>query len=122
MSASVKGQVVVMSMGAWCLTFLQFYFVMLALRHRIAMSVLFAVLPVVSLSKFTPFTLDGLGAQEALMSYLFAQFGVLPAAAFAGSLVSRAIAVSLPTFIGIMTILHMGVRPSVRKEDEPCGW
>lgn len=97
-----------LSVLSWVLSYLQVYLTFLAFdsAHSPTLGHVFALIPLVTLTKLLPLTLDGLGPQEGASVYLFGQVGVAASLTLLTTLVGRALASWLPAVVGIVFILR----------------
>jgi glycosyltransferase 2 family protein len=100
--------VLLCSIGVQILRVLQTYFLGLALGLTVALSVYFALVPIILLIVLMPITINGIGTTQAGFVWLFGRAGVSEAASFALSVLFLAIAVvgNLPG-----ALLYLGSDP-----------
>jgi len=107
LSPALWGASFVLSVLAWVCTYVQFWLAFLAFGGNLGLGHVFALTPVVMLTKLIPFTLDGLGPQEAVSVSLFLhQAGVAKTVTLLATLATRAITSWLPAIIGLLLMLQ----------------
>jgi len=105
--------VLLCSVAVQTLRIFQAYFLGRSLGIEASMSTYFAVLPLILLVMLLPVTISGLGTGQAAFLWFFARFGVLPAPAFALSVL----------FIGLAVVGNLpgGVLYALGAEDRGAG-
>lgn len=101
---------VVWSLVGWFITYLGFYLLCLAFSADLQFVYVFAVAPMIVLARTFPFTLSGLGTQEAVVVLLFSQIGVNSANALLVSMSFTIITSVIPALVGLLIILWWGVK------------
>jgi uncharacterized protein (TIRG00374 family) len=109
----------VLSLLAWATTFVSVYFLFVAIRaENVSLGKVFMVVPLTTVARLFPFTLDGIGTAEAASVYFFGRAGIAPEAALAAQLLSRLIGSYLVGVLGALVMLctgsRRGTRPSAR--------
>lgn len=95
-----------LSLFAWILTYLQFFFVCRSFFVNIDFLVILAIAPLITLSTLVPFTINGLGSGDAMIMYLFGLMHIPPTLAILVSFISLQVLSSIiPGFIGFIIII-----------------
>lgn len=95
------------SVFAWILTYLMLYFCFLTFTNSIEIEKVFIHSPIITIARLFPFTLNGIGTDEALMMFLFSEKSfnenLLPLILL-GTFYYRLISVFVPAIIGLIII------------------
>lgn len=98
--------VLLISIIAWFLTYLQFFIVCKSFNLNIGLFYVLAVSPLITLSTLLPFTVNGIGTGEVVTTYLFSLIGISPTMAILVSLISSQLLCSIiPGLFGLAIIL-----------------
>jgi len=109
LSNGVKLLALALSMLAWFITYTQFYLVCLALSVNVPLTYVFAIAPMITIARLFPLTLNGFGAQEAVVIYLFDFVDVSPNEALLVSLLYSFVQLVIPGFVGLLVIAREGL-------------
>ncbi|MDY7033224.1 MAG: flippase-like domain-containing protein, partial [Thermodesulfobacteriota bacterium] len=91
----------------WTVTYFQLYLICLAFSIKVEFMYVLAVAPLFSLARLFPFTLNGLGTQEAVIIYLFRLINVGSTLSVLISLTNRVMNFIIPAIVGII-VIHCG--------------
>jgi glycosyltransferase 2 family protein len=97
----------IISVFSWFLTYIMLYYCFLSFTNMIEVEKVFVHSPIITLARLFPFTLNGLGTDEALMMFLFsknAQSDNLIPLILLGAFYYRLILIFIPAFIGLFII------------------
>jgi len=94
------------SLLAWLLLYLQFYLICLSFSIEISFIYILAVSPLMNIALLFPFTINGLGTGEAMVTYLFSIINISPTLAVLVSLVSQIVNAIIPGIFGFFFILR----------------
>ena len=89
------------SVAGWVLTYIIFYMCFLMLNSDISLNYVFSAAPLLTLARLFPFALNGLGSDEAIIGYLFAQGDI----ALAAALIYRLLLLIIPGIVGLSVII-----------------
>jgi uncharacterized protein (TIRG00374 family) len=92
------------SVCGWVLTYLQMYFCFRAIGSVVPLLYVLAIAPLVTLVRLFPFTLSGIGSDEATLCYFFTQAGASMEEILAGALIYRFLTLILPGLIGLLPL------------------
>ncbi|NCO41283.1 MAG: hypothetical protein COZ06_15665 [Armatimonadetes bacterium CG_4_10_14_3_um_filter_66_18] len=111
----------VLSLLAWATTFVSVYFLFVAIRaENVSVGKVFMVVPLTTVARLFPFTLDGIGTAEAASVYFFGRAGIAPEAALAVQLLSRLIGSYLVGALGALVMLCTGRRRGTHPSAPEC--
>lgn len=106
-SNRIKLITLIISLVAWLISYLQFFFVCKSLSIEISFVYILAVASLINLSLLFPFTLNGIGSGEAMMVYLFNQVNISPTLAITVSLLySQLLTTIIPGLYGLIIIIR----------------
>lgn len=117
---ALKVKIMIISIGGWLCTCGYFYVVSSAFPVDVSLWYVIAIMPMLTIARLFPFTINALGPMEVAVAYFFGLIGIPSTLAVVVSLVSNLIASVLPGSIGVIVILLSGQkhqrRPSPQKE------
>ncbi|RMF05379.1 UPF0104 family protein [Candidatus Woesearchaeota archaeon] len=114
-SARLKIYGLFISVVSWYFTFIQFYFITRMYNTGITFSFASGMFPLILVSRLLPIAVNGLGTQEAVVTYLFSRAGVSPAKSV---LVSLTLTV---TFIVIIGLFGIYLIARMKERESPSG-
>ena len=82
-----------------------FYFLFLASALPISVNAIYYTFPIVVIARLFPFTLNGLGIQEAIMAVLLKDYGIEAEQSIALGFQFRLLNYILPALLGVIIIL-----------------
>ncbi|MFA5251499.1 MAG: lysylphosphatidylglycerol synthase transmembrane domain-containing protein [Phycisphaerae bacterium] len=94
-----------LSVCGWALTYLQMYFCFRAIGSAVPLFYVLAVAPLITLVRLFPFTLSGIGSDEAVLCYFFTQTGTSMEEILVGALIYRFLTLILPGLIGLLPLI-----------------
>ena len=86
----------------WLLAYLQLFYCLNALNVDVSLYYIFSVAPLLTLIRLFPFSLNGIGTDEAAIVFLISGPQISPEAVLAGSLIYKAVMSILPGTIGLI--------------------
>jgi uncharacterized protein (TIRG00374 family) len=92
------------SVLGWALTYGQMYLCFQAIDVSVPLFYVFAVSPLITLVRLFPFTLGGIGSDEAALCYFFLQAGATLEEILAAALIYRVLTIILPGLIGLFLL------------------
>ena len=107
LSHKLKLITLIISIIGWAATYFQLFIICLAFSIEVEFLYVLAVAPLFSLARLFPFTLNGLGTQEAVIVYLFSLINVDSTLSLLVSLTNRALNFVIPAIIGV-AVIHFG--------------
>ncbi|MCS6861927.1 MAG: flippase-like domain-containing protein [Abditibacteriales bacterium] len=93
-----------LSVAAWLTNYVQLALTLRALGEPVPFAFVMVAAPLITVAKLTPFTLDGLGTQEAAFVYLLQPAGVSAGAALLSSFALRLGGSYLPALVGALML------------------
>jgi glycosyltransferase 2 family protein len=98
-----------LSIAGWMLIFLMLWLCFMALSHTPvqppSLGFVFMVAPLLTLGRLFPFTLSGLGTDEALMVFLFRAADIPSEVSFAAAILFKLLQMILPGLLGVVVIV-----------------
>ncbi len=94
-----------LSILGWILTYLLLFKCLQLINQSIHLTEVFINSPLLTLGRLFPFTLNGLGSDEALMVYLFSDTALSPDEIVIGAILYRIILTVLPAVLGVLFII-----------------
>ncbi|MBI4640614.1 MAG: flippase-like domain-containing protein [Candidatus Tectomicrobia bacterium] len=104
LSSTLLMTTLLLSFLGWGVTYLQLFILCLAFQADVDLLYAFLIAPMFSLARLLPFTLNGLGAQESVITYLFSLVGLPATSAILVSFANRVINYAMPGLIGFWAI------------------
>lgn len=104
-SHKIKFKTFIISIFAYLVLYLQFYFLCLSFSVNINFFYILAIAPLLNLASLFPFTFNGLGSGEAMTIYLFSLINISPTLSLLISLVSQLVNAVIPGLFGFLIIL-----------------
>lgn len=108
-----------LSIAAWLTNYVQLELALRALGEPISFAFVMVAAPLIMVTKFIPFTLDGLGTQEVALVYLLQPAGVSAGAALLSSFALRIAGSYAPALIGAMILLAWMSSRGTRNQSSP---
>ena len=105
-----------LSVAGWLVTYFQMHLCFRAVGVKIPLFYVFSVAPLLTLVRLFPFTLSGVGSDEAAMWYFFSHVGADPEGIVAGAFVYRFIILILPGMVGLLVLARTKRLGSRKKE------
>jgi uncharacterized protein (TIRG00374 family) len=93
-----------LSVAGWLVTYLEMYLCFRAVGVRIPLFYVFSVAPLLTLVRLFPFTLSGVGSDEAAMWYFFSRAGAELEGILAGAFIFRLAILILPGIVGLFVL------------------
>jgi len=93
-----------LSVVGWLLTYLEMYLCFRAVGVEIPLVFVFSVAPLLTLVRLFPFTLSGIGTDEAAMWYFFSRAGANLEGILAGAFIFRLAILILPGIVGLFVL------------------
>jgi glycosyltransferase 2 family protein len=115
---AVKIEVMLISMGGWLCTCVYFYIVCRAFPVTVSLWYVIAIMPMLTIARLFPFTLNALGPMEVATAYFFGLIGIPSTLAVVVALTSNLIASVVPGSLGVLIILTAKRRGSNDKNDD----
>ena len=107
---------VALSVAGWLLTYLEMYLCFRAVGVQIPLLYVFSVAPLLTLVRLFPFTLSGVGSDEAAMWYFFSRAGAELEGILAGAFVFRLVILILPGITGLFILGGTRRMSSMKKQ------
>jgi glycosyltransferase 2 family protein len=95
------------SILAWISTYGLLFFCFKLIGIYVSPLFILSVIPFLTLGRLFPFTLNGIGSDEALIIYLFSSTGLSTEIIFMGALLYRLILIIFPAILGVPFILNI---------------
>ena len=105
-----------LSVAGWLLTYFQMYLCFRAVGVQIPLLYVFSVAPLLTLVRLFPFTLSGVGSDEAAMWYFFSRAGAELEGILAGAFVFRLVILILPGITGLFILGGTRRMSSMKKQ------
>ncbi len=102
---TLKARVMLVSLGGWLCTCVFFYVLASAFPVKVSLGYVIAIMPVITIVRLFPFTVNALGPMEVAVAYFFGLIGIDATTAVLISLTSNLIASLLPGSIGLFLML-----------------
>lgn len=110
----------VLSVLGWLLTYFQMFLCFRAVGANVPLYYIFSVAPLIALVRLFPFTLSGVGSDEAAMCYFFSRVGVSLEGILAGAVLYRLLTLILPGVVGLFFLaVTRRIEHSKRIGDQP---
>jgi uncharacterized protein (TIRG00374 family) len=93
-----------LSVAGWLVTYLEMYLCFRAVGVKIPLFYVFSVAPLLTLVRLFPFTLSGVGSDEAAMWYFFSRAGAELEGILAGAFIFRLAILILPGIVGLFVL------------------
>ena len=93
-----------LSVVAWILTYILLWFCFKIVGVNVPLFYVLSTIPFLTLGRLFPFTLNGIGSDEALMIYLFSKFSCSMEPILVGALIYRIVLILVPALIGLPLI------------------
>jgi len=93
-----------LSVAGWLVTYFQMYLCFRAVGVKIPLVYVFSVAPLLILVRLFPFTLSGIGTDEAAMWYFFSRAGAELEGILAGAFIFRLAILILPGIVGLFVL------------------
>lgn len=97
-------EALLLSVTGWLITYLQMYLCFRAVDVKIPLVYVFSVAPLLTLVRLFPFTLSGIGTDEAAMWYFFSHAGAGLEGILAGAFAYRFVILILPGMVGLLVL------------------
>lgn len=101
----LTSRLALVSVAGWMATYMQFYLICRAFYVDVSLVQALALAPLIHLARAFPLTVNGLGSQEVVITYLFGLMGVAPAASVLVSLFFTIMLVVLPGLFGLALLM-----------------
>jgi uncharacterized membrane protein YbhN (UPF0104 family) len=101
----LKSGILTLSVGAWLATCVYFYILCLAFPVTVSFKYILLIMPILTIVRLFPFTINALGPTEVAVAYFFGKIGIQPTLAVLISLTSNLISSVIPGVIGLGIIL-----------------
>ncbi len=98
---------VILSIMGWLITYLQLYLCLDAVDANVPFLYVISVSPLLSLIRLCPFTLGGMGTDEAAMLFFFAQAQASPETILAGAIIYRLLVIIMPGVLGLLCLMFI---------------
>ncbi len=105
-----------LSVAGWLVTYLEMYLCFRAIGVKIPLFYVFSVAPLLTLVRLFPFTLSGVGSDEAAMWYFFSRAGAELEGILAGAFIFRLAILILPGIVGLFVLAGTKRIVSMKKE------
>ena len=102
---ALKIEIMLLSIGGWLCTCVYFYIICLAFPVTVSLWYIVAIMPMLTIARLFPFTLNALGPMEVAVSYFFGLIGIPSTLAVVVSLTSNLISSVVPGSLGGLIIL-----------------
>jgi len=106
--AILKVEIMMISIGGWLCTCLYFYIVASAFPVDVSLWYVIVIMPMLTIARLFPFTINALGPMEVAVAYFFGLIGIPSTLAVVVSLVSNLISSVVPGSLGVIVILLSG--------------
>ena len=116
LSPRLKVAVMFVSIGGWLGTCIFFYVLCSAFPVKVSLGYIILIMPILTIVRLFPFTVNALGPTEVAVAYFFGLIGIKPTLAVLISLSSNLIVSILPGSIGLLIILAIGHGATPTKE------
>jgi uncharacterized membrane protein YbhN (UPF0104 family) len=108
LSARLKVFVMLISIGGWLCTCVFFYVLCSAFPVKVSLGYIILIMPIITIVRLFPFTVNALGPMEIAVAYFFSVIGINSTLAVLISLSSNLITSIIPGSIGFLIILAIG--------------
>ncbi|MCP4592209.1 MAG: flippase-like domain-containing protein [bacterium] len=108
-----------LSVLGWACTYLQVYLCLGALHVEVSMAYVLSVAPLLTLVRLMPFTVSGIGSDEAAWYFVFRSVGASLEQVVASALLFRVLAIIVPGLVGLIVLA--GTRRLAREEGSASG-
>lgn len=105
-----------LSVAGWLITYFQMYLCFRAVGVKIPLFYVFSVAPLVTLVRLFPFTLSGIGSDEAALAYFFTRTGIPLEGILAGALIYRFFAIII---LGLTGLIFLAGTKRLRYNESP---
>jgi uncharacterized protein (TIRG00374 family) len=106
----------ILSVAGWLVTCFQMYLCFRVVGVKIPLFYVFSVAPLLTLVRLFPFTLSGIGSDEAAMLYFFSRAGAELEGILAGAFIFRLTVLILPGIVGLFILVGTKRIVSMKKE------
>jgi uncharacterized protein (TIRG00374 family) len=106
----LKSGILILSVGAWLATCVYFYILCLAFPVTVSLKYILLIMPILTIVRLFPFTINALGPTEVAVAYFFGKIGIQPTLAVLISLSSNVMSSVIPGSIGLLIIMTLGRR------------
>lgn len=103
--ASLKAEMLLISIGGWLCTCLYFYIVCTAFPVTVSLWYVIVIMPMLTIARLFPFTVNALGPMEMAVAYFFGLIGIPPTLAVVVSLTSNLLSSVVPGTLGVVALL-----------------
>jgi uncharacterized membrane protein YbhN (UPF0104 family) len=114
----LKSGILALSVGAWLATCVYFYILCLAFPVTVSLKYILLIMPILTIVRLFPFTVNALGPTEVAVAYFFGKIGIQPTLAVLISLTSNLISSVIPGSMGLLIILMFGHRMKRLRQNE----
>lgn len=115
--ARLKVSVMIISIGGWLCTCVFFYVLCSAFPVTVSLGYIILIMPILTIVRLFPFTVNALGPMEVAVAYFFGVIGINSTLAVLISLSSNIISSLIPGTIGFLLIVFIGHRIEKQKSD-----
>jgi len=105
---ALKVEIMLISVGGWLCTCVYFYIICLAFPVTVSLWYVVAIMPILTIARLFPFTLNALGPMEVAVSYFFGLIGIPSTLAVVVSLTSNIISSVIPGSVGLLVLFILG--------------
>jgi uncharacterized protein (TIRG00374 family) len=121
LSSLLKGFLLALSIGGWVFTCVYFYVLCSAFPVTVSLQYIILIMPILTIVRLFPFTVNALGPTEVAVAYFFGIIGINPTLAVFISLSSNVIASIIPGIMGFLIILTIGHRmKGITNKNQDC--
>jgi ubiquinone/menaquinone biosynthesis C-methylase UbiE/uncharacterized membrane protein YbhN (UPF0104 family) len=113
----LKVSIMIISIGGWLCTCVFFYVLCSAFPVKVSLGYIILIMPVLTIVRLFPFTVNALGPMEIAVAYFFSVIGINSTLAVLISLLSNVISSVIPGVIGFLIILTRGYG---RRQNDDC--
>jgi uncharacterized membrane protein YbhN (UPF0104 family) len=106
--ARLKVSVMIISIGGWLCTCVFFYVLCSAFSVKVSLGYIILIMPILTIVRLFPFTVNALGPMEVAVAYFFGVIGINSTLAVLISLSSNVISSLIPGILGVLIILTFG--------------
>lgn len=103
-----KAFIIIISLAGWLATCVYFYILCSAFPVTVNLGYIIVIMPIITIVRLFPFTVNALGPTEVAVAYFFNLIGINPTLAVLISLSSNIIASIIPGILGFIIILLYG--------------
>lgn len=114
---TLQGIVYAISVGGWIVTSIFMYVLCLAFPVKVSLGYVLMIMPILTIVRLFPFTVNALGPTEVAVAYFFGLIGVSPTVAVLISLSSNVISSIIPGILGVWIIFRHGEHTHPKNEN-----